>query len=368
MNPEGGLTLRSFLAGVGSLWLAVLLLVLLATAMACATVYESTRGTEYALARFYKSWWFIGLEGLLALNSLAAILARLPLSVRQFGFLLTHLSILVVLAGAFITWKWSIDGQVALQNGETTETMLLNRDTLLFENTADGQGLEVDLSAAGIGGLDPVDSPRIEPLVMGDAAVEVRRYSPHMEASGQPPRESRMPAVLLAIRSPERSEPEQVWLQKHTAQRFRAGGAIYRLSYTDQDAPLGFPVSLESFEIGRYPGTGRPRTFESRVIFGEQTTGAKKALISMNRPAQYGGYTFYQSSYREDRRGGMTTILSVAWDPGQPIVFAGYISMMTGMLWVLVIRVADRRRQARAEADGTGISPTPGKKGRQPGT
>ncbi len=582
----------SWLAAIGSLWVAVLLLVLLAFAMASATVYEASRGTEQALAVYYKSWWFMGLQALLAVNCLAAIVARLPVTRRQFGFLLTHLSILVVLIGAVVTWLWGIEGQVALQNGESTEVMRMSRDALVLEDTAGGDVRNADLGGAGLGGLRAVESPRVGLLALDHVSVEIRRYvadseereqvvedahggRPAIEASvtlagssargwvfadqpaavgsvsvgfrriddgdelqrllatapqtqpaspgtlrvelptgpleiavdeamqaavplgetgrsvrvlrylphamvgagrqienasdrpinpaveleitggqeperrvlfarfpdfgslhGQPgneqlkmtfvatassppsapievlagprgdlharfsagegllqvapvaigapadtpwpgvtltvhrfaprvlvrdevvavdpPRQERNPAILVAIRSPERSEPEQVWLQKHTSRRFSAGTAAYRLSYTDQTFPLGFRVSLEDFTIGRYPGTGRPRSFESRVIFGDPATSQDRPTISMNHPAKYGGYTFYQSSYREDPRGGMITFLSVSWDPGQPVVFAGYIGMMAGMVWVLVLRVSDRRRIARAQAKEAG--------------
>ena len=57
-------------------------------------------------------------------------------------------------------------------------------------------------------------------------------------------------------------------------------------------------------------------------------------VTSMNHPAQYGGFTIFQSSYSQE--GGRTmSVLSVSRDPGQPIVFAGYIMMILGMVVVL---------------------------------
>jgi len=587
-RADGG----SWLAAVGSLWLAVLLLVLLAVAMACATVYEASRGTEQALAVFYKSWWFVGLQGLLAVNCLAGVVMRLPVRRRQFGFLLTHLSMLAALAGAFITWQWGVEGQVALRDGETTAFMRLNRDALLLEELAGGQVRSVDLASAGLGGLRAVELPRLEPLALDGVSVGVLRYvadaeereeviedaeggRPAVEASvsmagsisrgwvfteqpvaggpagvgfrrvgdeeelrrmlttgpgavpaspgklrvelpggqveipveeareaavplgetgrsirvlrylphakvgadrqlhnvserpvnpaveveitggqepvrrtlfakfpdfgslhgmpadeqlemvfvasagslpsapieviagprgdlharfttadgeshvaavglgevmdtpwagvtltvhrlGQrvlvrgsvavvdPPRQDRNPAILLAIRSPDRPEPEQVWLSKYSARSFSSGAARFRLSYSDQRLPLGFTVGLDSFTIEQYPGTHRPRSFESRVVFADTDAGGERRKISMNHPAKYGGYTFYQSSYREDPHGGLTTYLGVSWDPGRPVVFAGYVGMMVGMVWVLAQRVADRRRIAKARAVGAG--------------
>jgi len=72
----------------------------------------------------------------------------------------------------------------------------------------------------------------------------------------------------------------------------------------------------------------------------------------MNHPAKHGGYTLYQSRYSQQEGGQAISFLSVARDPGQPIVFAGYIALMTGMLVVLGTRIAERRRKARLDANG----------------
>ena len=41
----------------------------------------------------------------------------------------------------------------------------------------------------------------------------------------------------------------------------------------------------------------------------------------------------------------MVSFLSVSRDPGQIVVFAGYIGLMIGMVMVLITRTADRRRR-----------------------
>ena len=97
---------QSLLRVLGSLWFAVVLLVLLLVAMACATVFESRHGTDMALGIFYRAWWFEGSLALLAANVLAAVVVRYPFSKKQIGFALTHLSILVTLAGALVTAKY----------------------------------------------------------------------------------------------------------------------------------------------------------------------------------------------------------------------------------------------------------------------
>ena len=100
-------------------------------------------------------------------------------------------------------------------------------------------------------------------------------------------------------------------------------------------ATLPFAVRLDAFEIDYYEGTRRPAQFRSRVTVKDAAPGETPAVIEMNHELAYGGYKFFQSSYREtpDRD---QTILSVSKDPGEPIVFLGYYGLVAGMIIVLV--------------------------------
>lgn len=74
----------------------------------------------------------------------------------------------------------------------------------------------------------------------------------------------------------------------------------------------------------------------------------------MNHPASYGGYNFFQSSYQMD--GGRTaSFLSVSRDPGQPVVYLGYISTIVGMIVVLVQRMVGQKRSTVTLPIGIGV-------------
>ena len=62
----------------------------------------------------------------------------------------------------------------------------------------------------------------------------------------------------------------------------------------------------------------------------------------MNKPLAHGGYTFFQSSY-QIQGGREMTILSVAKDPGQTVVFVGYTLLVIGMIVVFFTRLAQQR-------------------------
>ena len=86
---------------------------------------------------------------------------------------------------------------------------------------------------------------------------------------------------------------------------------------------LPFSVTLQDFVLETYPGTMRPSGFKSIVKVTDRTPGTLyDAQIWMNNPLEHRGYTLFQSSYQQDR-GREATVLSVAKDPGQNIVFAG---------------------------------------------
>lgn len=572
-----------------------MLLVLLLTAMACATVFESTNGSQQALAAFYGSAWFEGLLCLVAVNVSAAVLARYPFARRQAGFVVTHAAIVLTFGGGLITARYEVDGQIGIAEGQTVDQLnLLSRDALTIANTADGSSATIDLDSPvfrrfravenpptpplGLADMrvdvlrylpdtawsrrvseadDPTLMPAIElalsapagnsrtwvfadhrpvtigptpvsfrvvsdpaklaellsepaagrpatetriafarfpgfshkskaiaevdltfsgevvsatcrgetfdlpleqclegPVPLGDTGYTVRvlRYLPHAQvgphnrlsnASSQPvnpaieveitgpttatttatttdddahppkptapleivsgpdgrmyarferagtispPRELQLgvavdtpwqghsltvlrrveharvdwelasrpavrpdaePGILVRLGTPEHAE--EVWVQRHQPERVRVGGTPYELIYSAKQLPLGFELTLNSFRVRTYPGSERPRSYESRITIEDPASGdTRNHLVSMNRPVTIGGYTLYQSSFRPSSGGPAVSYLGVSRDPGKPVVFAGYVLLMIGMLMVIWTRIAKPRATAAA--------------------
>jgi len=116
---------------------------------------------------------------------------------------------------------------------------------------------------------------------------------------------------------------------------------------------LPFTVHLDAFEIDYYPGTMRPAQFRSRVRVGNPPSGQMYAAdIEMNHELAYGGYRLFQSSYRQEE-GREMTVLSVSKDPGQPLVFAGYVLLILGMITVLITRLKQYRQVPREVRAGS---------------
>ena len=160
-----------------------------------------------------------------------------------------------------------------------------------------------------------------------------------------PVREERQPALLLKLSTED--DTHTMWVQKFASIPMTLDGVTYELAYGSKRLPLGFKLTLDRFRLGRYPGSMRPRSFESRITIADANTGETyKRVVGMNRPVEYGGYSLYQSRYKQlgDRS---ASFLSVARDPGLPVVFAGYTITLLGMVVVLGTRMADWRKAAR---------------------
>jgi hypothetical protein len=156
-----------------------MLLILLLVAMAYATVYEAAHGTEQAQATFYKSWWFELLLWLLGANVLLSLLLRFPFSKRQIGFVITHLSILLILVGALVTKVFAVYGRVTLAEGQSASSFFdSDRDELMIVNTTSRAESSIELAGSGFHGFKRIEHPSGPVLTLDDVIIEVAEYAP----------------------------------------------------------------------------------------------------------------------------------------------------------------------------------------------
>ncbi len=103
------------------------LLVIYAVAMAVATFWEATYGTAMARQFFYTSWWFILLQGLLAINFIGISIKRKLWLQHKWGALLLHFALIIILLGALYTHLFSREGIMHIREGETSDMLLSSR-------------------------------------------------------------------------------------------------------------------------------------------------------------------------------------------------------------------------------------------------
>lgn len=123
------------------------------------------------------------------------------------------------------------------------------------------------------------------------------------------------------------------------AQRFEVNDRSFEIALRFKRKYFPFNIHLNDFTHDRYPGTEIPRNFSSKVTVENRETGEQRdALIYMNHPFRYGGFTFYQASFAKNDTASM---LQVVRNPGWMIPYLSCIFISLGLLyqfgWTLVI-------------------------------
>ena len=89
---------------------------LMTLTLAVATVIEKVSGTDVARSFIYDSWVFFALWALIAVSALVYVLK----SKMKASSLIFHLSLLLILIGAAVTWLFAEHGKIRLEQGKPT--------------------------------------------------------------------------------------------------------------------------------------------------------------------------------------------------------------------------------------------------------
>jgi hypothetical protein len=309
------------------------------------------------LTRVYTAWWFIGLLFVLSASIATCSFKRFSSLVRTKGFarrrslgsLMTHLSMLLILAGGIVRSTWGVRGYVELQQGEIATEFVsddgvrplpaavrLNRFEVETESGGEAprdrllvrwpdKDVEVDLAVV-------LNEPQSVPAGSASGGeefrVEVLQYEPDFVIDpetrqvGSRSTEARNPAILVAVNGPDYHNHR--WLfARYPGFSTKAGDGA-------ESGPCPLDLVFQAVPPGQPNGSGSAiKAFRSYVEFlpaGEPPVSGK---VEVNGPFSYGGYTFYQSGYRPDQTDW--TSLQVVRDPGVPLVYAGFILMIVGL-------------------------------------
>lgn len=203
--------------------LAVPGLILLAAIISVGTLVESRYNAEYAKMLVYDTWWFIGLLGVLGLTVFLSTLSRWPWQKRHVGFLITHLGIIIILAGSVITKIWGIDGQLAVVEGEIGDQVLINEK--VFEYSGPRQFNKV-LVRRGPNKLNEQQLSYLNKQL--PAQFRVTEYLPFVQSD-----ESEIPQLntghTLVFRIQSNFFDQKAWLNSEERSQIQMGPALIRM-------------------------------------------------------------------------------------------------------------------------------------------
>lgn len=383
---EGARRLRE---GFGSLRLTVGLLLLSMVLIFAATLDQVHLGVWGIQAKYFHAWLVFSrlpgtplslpifpggylLGGLLLLNLVVAHVSRFRLTPAKAGIWLTHLGLILLLAGEGASGLWQRDGQIRLDVGATQSYVESLRATELavIETTRSDFDRVTAIPASRLVEGAALQQPTLPFLVKPiayypNAHLRLRALSgdpaPAVATVGSGPRvavepapvttqagESNWPAALIELAGPNGSLG--IWLVSTMLadpQEFSEAGRSWRLVLRPRRDYLPFSLQLLRFTHDVYPGTEIPQHFAS-VVRLRSTDGRddRSVRIVMNRPLRYRGFAFYQAGYDNHDR---TSVFQAVRNPGWtlPYLSCGLIAFGLLVQFGLHLRRFLRREPVR---------------------
>jgi hypothetical protein len=342
------------------------------------TLAQVNEGLYLAQSRWFRSffiWWgpsggswkapifpagyLIG--SVLLVNLIAAHVKRFKFTWRKAGINITHLGIILLLAGQLATDMLSRETQVQFVPGETknyAESARQN-ELVFLTNAADPKQDEVvSIPESMVKNEGEIRNPSLPFTVRVKEYhinADLRRRGPVVD-KGPPPATEGFGTSLVMTPAPEirstelRNMPSAIlevigpqgtlgtWLVStilNEPQTFSIGDKIWRVAFRWQRQYLPYTIKLLSVKHGVYPGTDIPKDYQSRVRIENPARGENREVdIYMNNPLRYQGLTYYQQAMSAEEINGRPedSVLQVVHNPGWLTPYIGCVLVGGGMM------------------------------------
>jgi hypothetical protein len=295
-------------------------------------------------------------------NLIAAHITRFQFSRKKIGIFLTHVGLIMLLVGQFLTENLQVETNMRLEEGETKNYSEATRSTeLALIDVTDPNSEEViALPEKLVSRKGEISHPKLP------FKLRVKEWYPNSYprlvapvADPNTPRgthgigtsltftpkqttakmdDDNIPAAQIEIIGDKGVDSTWMvsnWLsipgavirirnwitptlkEKVSApQQFSFGGRAYQIALRPTRYYKPYSIGLVDFRHDVYQGTGIPKNFSSLVHIRNPATGPaqeeREVLIYMNKPLRYGGETYYQSSFEP---GDTVTVLQVVRNP-----------------------------------------------------
>ena len=228
------------------------------------------------------------------------------------GDMLTHLSILMVLAGALIG-SLGFVGTINIYEGDWSD-QYYNWNT--GRDEAFGFSLNVDK-------LSVAHYPVTLKIRVRDRATGVM-VGIYQVAEGS---SLRLPDKRFKV------IPEKADIERREALLDLYSGDTMIGTYDTglpEGGPLAPPLFIYSFDVESMsePVT---KSIASMVRLTRDGQTLKDAVVEVNNPLKFEGLVIYQTAYGKDAQGKNYTGFQIVRDPGVPVVWAGFILLLAGL-------------------------------------
>jgi len=366
--------LKSLLEGVSSLRLTIFCLAAALILVFAGTLAQVRFGLYFVQEQYFQSWiiWWSPANGnwkfpifpgghcigaLLLVNLITSHIRRFSWTWRKLGIQLTHLGLIIMLAGGLITDLFSVSSFMRLKEGETKNySEAPDRMELVLIDLTDAENETVTAIPGEVlesGGTIAPDGLPFKVIVRswfqntklkmigqesGSSVPAATHGTGQRVSLSSAPRATRMDerdimSAVVEIITTKDGKSLGTWLVSDAlavAQDLEVDAGKWSVQLRPARYYKPYSLTLKDFTHETYPGTMIPKNFSSKVdLTDEETRDTRQVLIYMNHPLRHAGDTYYQSGFEPDNSG---TVLQVVKNPGYQTPYIACVVVSLGLI------------------------------------
>lgn len=320
------------------------------------------------VARIPGAIWFPGgltLGVAMFINLIAAHSVRFKFRKKRIGIIVTHLGVILLLVGEFVTGFAAEEGNMTILEGQTmnfvedirsSEIAIVDRSdpdddqVVVIPDRLIGTGKNITNSLlpfrvkvvewmpnAQI--LGPTQAPTQRRGIADMGAASELAAIPIPRANGVDGAKVDTPAAYISIFDGEaRLGTYLISVNLSRPQMVVVNDKVYWIELRFARTYKPYEIHLIDFKHDLFTGTQMARNFSSRVRLVDADRNVdREVLIWMNHPMRHAGETFYQASFL---KGDTGTVLQVVKNPGWLIPYISCTMVTLGMLIHFGVRLA----------------------------
>lgn len=302
----------------------LILLAILAIGAGYATFIENDFGTSSARVLVYNTIWYEVILVLTTIN-MTGIIFKYKMWKNKPRFIF-HSAFVVILIGAGVTRYVGYEGIMQIKEGTTENRMISLEPYLQITIKDNGKTYYKEYQKEFTTVFTTVNDFENK-VLFGEKEVNLK-YKNYMLAKN-----GNASMGMLTLDVSHNGETKEIKLpgkrgQKSIRRELSFGDTIVSLEYGSKVLTLPFKITLNDFQLDRYPGSMSPSSYASEVTVRKENGESYDYRIFMNKTLHEGNFLFFQSSYFPDETG---TVLSVNNDPGKWPTYLGYFLLTLGL-------------------------------------
>jgi len=358
------------------------------------TLAQVHNGINVVQERYFQSlfiWWppestgfkipvFPGghlLGAILIINLITAHIRRFKWTWSKAGIQLTHIGLIIMLAGGLFTDLFSVESFMRLAPGETKNYSedSVSMELAVIDETGDDLAQVTAIPDALLRQSGVIEHESLPfriivrrfyqnsdiRMVTGDAKTEAAathgvgaRASVVAIAPATAPNMRNVESAVIEIvplpsAGAATAQSLGTWLVSDALgapQTFDYSGKKWRLSMRPTRHYKPYSITLQKFSHERYVGTEIAKNFASKItLIDPERSENRDVLIYMNHPLRYRGDTYYQASFE---KGDSATILQVVHNPSFVAPYIACVIVAAGLLLQFGYHFAGFSRKHRA--------------------